>query len=103
MCTGVTDEAASMREAALRRDLAEAQAMLSLFARQVAVSAEHHRRAVAEAERLRADNDRLRERNEALARAAKRQAAPFSRRPGGTGEAQPKRAHKRAGRKPGAA
>jgi len=28
MCTGVTDEAASMREAALRRELAEAQAML---------------------------------------------------------------------------
>ncbi|MBA2577042.1 MAG: hypothetical protein H0V05_10455 [Euzebyaceae bacterium] len=52
---------------------------------------------------MRADNDRLRERNEALARAARRQAAPFSRRPGGSGEAEPKRAHKRAGRKPGAA
>lgn len=69
----------------------------------MAICAEDNRRLAAENERLRADNDRLRERNGALARAAKGQAAPFSRRPGGTGRAEPKREHKRAGRKPGAA
>jgi transposase len=56
-----------------------------------------------ERERLRADNDRLRETNErlrgeieALRRAAKRQAAPFS-------KGDPKPHPKRAGRRPGAA
>jgi transposase len=60
-------------------------------------------RLLRERERLRAENDRLRERNErlrgeieALRRAAKRQAAPFS-------KGDPKPNPKRAGRRPGAA
>ncbi|CAN5919828.1 IS66 family transposase [soil metagenome] len=97
MGTGVSDEAVGLRER-----VAWLETVVRLQGYQLDIDRAECDRLRGRVARLEADNARLRARNEALARAAKRQAAPFSRRPGGAQTGTSEREHRRSGRRPGA-
>lgn len=103
MCTVGAGEVAELRER-----VAWLEMVVRLQGHQLRIDRDETARLSDRVARLERDNDRLRARNEQLARAAKRQAAPFSRRPEGRGsdddDGNGRRGErKRSGRRPGAA
>ncbi len=85
------------------RQIVDPERLVALLSHQVALDREQITRLETENQRLEEQVERLKARNEELARAAKRQAAPFSRTDGSAKEQQPRTPARRAGRKPGEA
>lgn len=82
---------------------AKPDALVVLLSLKIALDREEFNRLEADNQRLHERVEQLQRRNEELARAARRQAAPFSRTDGSAKEGKSREPAKRAGRKPGEA
>ncbi len=83
--------------------MVESERLVALLSRQITLDREEITRLEGENQRLGEQIERLQARNEELVRAARRQAAPFSRTDGSDKEEKSRAPAKRAGRKPGEA
>ncbi len=104
MSTTISHQPPSLQEAsAPSGQSTNPDALVALLSRQITLDRQQIARLEDENQRLGEQVDRLKARNEELARAAKRPAAPFSRTDGSAKEGNSRAPAKRAGRKPGEA